>query len=61
MKAGSLTDNIHTEHFLLLYLSSHLPVVQQDAIVQPVFCLGVPSCNLGTLGNSPTLLLCPVI
>lgn len=60
MKVGSLTDNIHTEHLLFLYLSSDLPVVQQDAIVQPVFSLEVLSCNSGTLGNSPTLLLWPV-
>lgn len=36
MKAGSLTDNIHTEHLPLLYESSDLPVVERYVIVQPV-------------------------
>ena len=40
MKAGSLADNIHTEHLLFLYFSSDLPVVEWYAIVQPVFSEG---------------------
>lgn len=46
MKAGSLTDNIHTEHLLLLYESSALPVVERDATVQPVFSHGFVSKQL---------------